>query len=221
MFETDESRMISARFRIRLPDGIWVTDVSTAFPRATFRLLSGYKTGDSALELGETITDTPDEVVETMRSHPSIHDYELLETDERRVLGRYETTDTNLYEFVESASLTIEFPVDVQNGFYEFSLTATREELEGLRTTLDASGLSYELLSLTESTDPENTLTDRQREVLETAVREGYFEVPRECTLAELAETLDIDKSTASTILRRGEAELLKSVLGGPTDRTG
>jgi predicted DNA binding protein len=194
--------------------------VSTAFPRATFRLLSGYKTGNSALELGETITDTPDEVVDAMRSHSSIHDYELLETDERRVLGRYETTDTDLYEFVESASLTIEFPVDVQNGFYEFDLTATREELEGLRTTLDASGLSYELLSLTESTDPENALTDRQREVLETAVREGYFEVPRECTLAELAETLDIDKSTASTILRRGEAELLKSVLGGPTDRT-
>ncbi len=48
---------------------------------------------------------------------------------------------------------------------------------------------------------------------------EGYYEVPRECTLAELAAKLEIDKSTASTIIRRGESRVLQWFLGGHGDR--
>ena len=211
----DESRMISAQFRIQLPDGLWVTEVSQAFPRATFRLLSGYRIDDSAIELGEVIADSPAEIVETMRNHSSITNYELLESTERRALGKYETSDTDLYEFVEASSLTIEFPVDVRGGCYEFDLTGTREELDHLREVLDASPLSYKLQSLVGSNDREELLTDRQREVLDAAIRNGYFEVPRECTLEELAATLDADKSTVSTVIRRGEGRVLKWFLTG------
>ena len=211
--------MISARFRIRLPDGIWVSDLSREFPSATFRLLSGYKIDDRAIELGEVRRDDPEEIVDAMRAHPSVHDHERLESDDRRSLGKYETTDTALYEFVEQAGFTIEFPVDVQNGYYEFDLTGTRAEFDQLRETLDASPLRYELESVVSTTESESLLTDRQRELLEAAVREGYFEVPRECTLAELAETVGVDKSTASTVLRRGEETLLKWYLSGPDTR--
>lgn len=210
------TQMISARFRITLPEGLWVTELSQEFPQATFRLLSGYRTGDSALELGEVVTATPNEIVGAMQNQPTITNYELLESDDRRALGKYETTDTALYNFTEHSSLTIEFPVDVRNGWYEFDLTGTRDELDELQDVLDASPLAYELLSLVEGTDIERLLTERQREVLETAVRMGYFEVPRDCTLAELADELDVDKSTTSTILRRGEAQLVKSFVSGP-----
>jgi predicted DNA binding protein len=208
--------MISARFRIRLPEGIWVGELSREYPRATLRLLSGYKIDDRAIELGEVRRRNPDEVVEAMRAHSSIHDHERLEADDQRSLGKYETTDTALYEFVEQSGFTIEFPVDVQNGWYEFDLTGTREEFETLRDTLEASPLPFELESLVSTTDSESLLTARQRELLDVAVREGYFEVPRECTLSELAETVGVDKSTASTVLRRGEATLLKWYLSGP-----
>lgn len=207
--------MIRAQFRIQLPEHLWIAEVSREFPQATFRLLSGYRADDEALELGETITDSPEEVVESIRDHPSIENYELLESDERRTLGKYETSDTDLYDFVEMSSLTIEFPVDVRNGWYEFDLTGTREELDRLQELLDDSPLSYELLSLVGTTETDDLLTDRQWEVLETAVRNGYFEVPRECTLAELADDLAVDKSTASTVLRRGESQLIKWFLTG------
>ena len=51
--------------------------------------------------------------------------------------------------------------------------------------------------------------------MLETALREGYFDVPWEWTLAELASELGIDKSTASGILRRGERRMLTQALTG------
>lgn len=211
--------MIHATFRIQLPGGLWVTEVSREFPRATFKLLSGYRADDSALELGEVTTDSPADVVEAMRAHSSIENYELLESDDRRALGKYETTDTDLYDFVESSSLTIEFPIAVRDGWYEFDLTGTRDELDRLKEVLDASPLSYELLSLVRTSETDGVVTDRQREVLETAARNGYFEVPRECTLAELAGDLAVDKSTASTVLRRGERRVLEWFLTGA--RTG
>ena len=216
--KSERGVMISAQFRIQLPPGLWVGELSQQYPETTFRLLSGYSLGDYALELGELIGAEPLPVVEAIRNHSAIRSYELLESDDRRVLGKYETTDIALYEFVETSALTIEFPVDVRNGWYEFSLTGTQAELDRMQVALEESPLPYELRSLVGGRSPEAVLTDRQREVIEMALRKGYFEVPRECTLAELADTLDIDPSTASTVLRRGQGKLVKAVLSGPED---
>lgn len=208
--------MISAKFRIQLPERLWIAEISKRYPHATFRLLSGNRLDERAIELGEAITDSPEDVLETTREHPSISNYELLVLEERRVLGKYETSDTALYDFVETTLLTIEFPVPVQNGWYEFDLTGTREEFDRLQEQLDASPLSYELQSVIRGQHTDELLTDRQQEVLEAAIRQGYFEVPRECTLAELAATVDADKSTVSTMLRRGESKVLKWFITGP-----
>jgi predicted DNA binding protein len=58
-------------------------------------------------------------------------------------------------------------------------------------------------------------LTDRQREYLTAAHRRGYFDVPRECTLAELADALGVDKSTVSVTLRRGTERVVGQFLVG------
>jgi predicted DNA binding protein len=207
--------MIIARFRIALPEQMWVAQVSRSFPEATFRLLSGMRTGDTAIELGEALTDTPDEVACETSSHRSVHQYERLVVSDDRVLSKYTTTDVDLYDFVEHVSLPPEFPIVVRNGCYEFDLTSTWMEFDRFRAALIDSEQAYELLSIIGTDREQQLLTDRQRELLEIAVRQGYFEVPRDCTLAELAEEVGIDKSTASEVLRRGEARLLKWFLTG------
>jgi Predicted DNA binding protein len=185
--------MIRAEFHLQLPDEIWIADVSQEFPSAVFKPLSGYKIEDRVIELGEAISDNPDAVVTVMRDHPSIETYELLQSDDRHALAKYESTDTDLYEFVEQLGVTIEFLVTVQNGWYEFDLTGTHEEFNEIKAMLEASPLSYELQSLVNSAEADALLTDRQQDVLEAAVREGYFEIRRACTLAELASSLDPD----------------------------
>jgi predicted DNA binding protein len=66
------------------------------------------------------------------------------------------------------------------------------------------------------TSEAEGLLTDRQHELLEMWLRLGYLKTPRGCTLAELSAELEIDKSTASTVLRRGESRLLNWYLTGP-----
>ena len=108
-------------------------------------------------------------------------------------------------------------PLVVEDGEMEFDLTATREQFETIGTALDASGYEYELLSVVEGRNPETLLTDRQRECLTVAFREGYFQVPRECTLEDVADAIGVDKSTASETLRRGSARVLEWFLVGST----
>nr|WP_202904512.1 helix-turn-helix domain-containing protein [Haloarcula rubripromontorii] len=202
--------VIAARLRIRLPDDVWIADVSQANPKATFRLLSGIRAGATAVELGEVTTDDPATVGDAIATHPSVTAYEELERTTDRVLAKYETTDTALYEFVAESGLPIEYPVTAENGWYEFDLTGSRAEFDRFQAAIEDAGRQYELLSLVHSTDPAGLLTDRQRDVLTAALRAGYFELPRDCTLADVAAALDIDKSTASRVLRRGQTRIVK-----------
>jgi len=56
---------------------------------------------------------------------------------------------------------------------------------------------------------PDASLTERQREVVRAAVELGYYEVPREATLDDLAAALEVAPSTVSDHLRKAEAELM------------
>jgi hypothetical protein len=61
-------------------------------------------------------------------------------------------------------------------------------------------------------------LTPARRETLLTALEVGYFAVPRETTLVELAAELGISDQAVSERLRRAQAKLLTTTLVGGTD---
>jgi hypothetical protein len=56
-------------------------------------------------------------------------------------------------------------------------------------------------------------LTDRQREVLETAHRMGYFDHPREANAGDVADELGISRSTFSEHLAAAQSKLLDVIL--------
>ncbi|MXR20896.1 helix-turn-helix domain-containing protein [Halobacterium bonnevillei] len=208
--------MIRAQLRVQLPPETWIAEVSREFPDATFRLLTGLRDEDGAVELGEARTADPDAVADAFDAHPQVVWHEPLDVTADRLLVRYRTTETALYEFVEQSDLAPEYPIVVEDGWFDFDITGTRAQLDRVRTGLEDSPLAFEAQFVVGHEDGGGLLTDRQRDVLETALRMGYFEVPRETSLADVAEELDVDKSTVSTVLRRGEASLLKWKLSGP-----
>lgn len=62
-------------------------------------------------------------------------------------------------------------------------------------------------------------ITRRQAEVLEAALRLGYYDNPRRATLSDIARELGLSKSTVADILRRVEAKavrLLYEMVVGP-----
>lgn len=63
-------------------------------------------------------------------------------------------------------------------------------------------------------------LTDRQFEVIECALNEGYFEWPRDASSEEIADELDISRATFLEHLRKAQSKLL-TVAIEETDRNG
>ena len=57
------------------------------------------------------------------------------------------------------------------------------------------------------------TLSHAQREAIKAAVAHGYYETPRECTITELSERLDIARSTLQYRLQRAESQLFATLV--------
>lgn len=57
------------------------------------------------------------------------------------------------------------------------------------------------------------SLSDRQREVFLTAHRQGYFELPRETTTADVAAAVGVQRRTAEHHLRRAEKKLADALV--------
>jgi predicted DNA binding protein len=57
--------------------------------------------------------------------------------------------------------------------------------------------------------EPADKLSECEREVLFTALDRGYFDVPRQTSLSELADELDKSEGEAMEKLRHGTAALV------------
>lgn len=55
-------------------------------------------------------------------------------------------------------------------------------------------------------------LSERQREVFFTAVNEGYYDVPKQAELKDIAQALDISVSTVQEHLRKAEAAVMPTL---------
>ncbi|WP_129116635.1 helix-turn-helix domain-containing protein [Halegenticoccus tardaugens] len=65
-------------------------------------------------------------------------------------------------------------------------------------------------------TETETALTDTQQEALVLAYNRGYFESPREVTMEDLGDELDISQQAVASRLRRG----IKQILGNTLSQT-
>ncbi|WP_254521946.1 helix-turn-helix domain-containing protein [Natrinema caseinilyticum] len=87
-----------------------------------------------------------------------------------------------------------------------------REDLRAMIDDFNRIG-TVTLGKLTEFTESKSMLTDRQLEVVTCALEEGYFEWPRRISSEELADELDISRTTALEHLRKAQSKLLTSAL--------
>lgn len=110
--------------------------------------------------------------------------------------------------------------VDQYTEFTRFrAQVPTREALQNYREETREQGLEFRLNRLYREEGGEGHesgefgLTPVQRESLRTALREGFFEVPRQTSQAELAAEFDVSNQAFSARLRRGMRTLLANTI--------
>lgn len=101
---------------------------------------------------------------------------------------------------------------------------ATRDQFERFRTHLTDHEIDFQLEDLAHATTPQQFmggLTARQRDALVAAVHEGYFAIPREATMEDVATHLGISTQAASERLRRGIEQFVETMLFVSKDTDG
>ncbi len=215
--------MPQAKLRLTLPEEVWVGEVTRSFPDATIRILAALSDEGAGVGLAEISAPDPREVVRAMKAAEDVTGIETLKYSEDEVLVQFETTMPLLLLPARDSGVPLEMPFEIQDGTAVWEVTAPSDRLSELGTQLEAFDISFTVDYVQQRLDQEQLVTDRQRRIILQAIEEGYYDTPRTCSLTELADTVDIAKSTASETLHRAEEKIVKhfaeQLASDPTDR--
>lgn len=202
--------MAQATLAVTLPERVWVSQVSTAHPEATLRVLAAVPGHDSGFALVRITGPDVQSVVEDMNDHEQITELTLAQWSDNEATVHFETTAPLLMFSSRESGMPIELPVEIRDGEATIEVTGSRNRLSELAEQFQRFGLQYRIEHVRERLHESQLLSERQREVLVTGVEQGYYDTPRECSLTELADHLDIAKSTCSETLHRAEEAIIK-----------
>lgn len=98
------------------------------------------------------------------------------------------------------------------DGEYFKQQFADRDELVAYRESCQNMGINFRLKRLYESNDDQRIpgMSEKQRKALLAAYEAGYFDVPRQASLREVADSLDISRSAFTERLHRGLSHVLE-----------
>ncbi len=176
------------------------------------------------LSLGE---DGVTQLVEVkMREGHELH--ELSELDSFEVLEKHEEDEDGILASIlcthplaktaiELSNIHVHPPygIDSKRGL-ELRITGRSDSIRRfvglIRAVMPPDSISVQTFKSENRNGWSDFLTPKQREVLILAVRKGYYEHDSKVTLKQLADEMDIARSTLGEHLKRVETEIMKRV---------
>ncbi|AHZ23724.1 bacterio-opsin activator [Haloferax mediterranei ATCC 33500] len=124
----------------------------------------------------------------------------------------YEFSATLLDIVADSRVIFLPPVVFSEDGTVEFEAVGESTALSAFYEALSELGsLTIERVSEFERRNSPSQLTSRQQAALETAVSVGYYEVPRDGSVENVADELDCSTSTAGELIRKAEAAVISA----------
>jgi predicted DNA binding protein len=202
--------MAQARLHVDLPDGPWVGEVSREFPEARIQVLTATPGEGAGFALVEITADDIEEILAAIEAHETIAELSVMSLSDGVATVQVEAHAPLLMAAARQAGIPIEMPVEIADGVARIDVTGAHERVAEFGHTLREIGANFEVEYVQQRLNPDELLTERQREILLEAVDLGYYEVPRTCTLTEVADHVGIAKSTCSEVLQRVERTVVR-----------
>lgn len=168
--------------------------------------------------------DTDPEALETgLETDEDVIDVRMLDKLDDRALFRIEWVPSinGLVQSIIEHEATILEALGT-NDRWEFQLRFPEgANISSFQAALDESNVDFTLHRMYNPDDPDTEvsgLMPAQRETLVMALEDGYFAIPRETNLMEIADDLDISDQAVNERMRRGMAKLVVSSLTAGTD---
>jgi predicted DNA binding protein len=209
------------RVRMKVEPHGSLAEFSATHPDVELRLQAGWRDEEGFVSIAEA--DAPN--VEVVRSYfddaPEVRSYDVVHADDEIVVIQARIENPDSHRAAREAGTLPRFPLIVRDGWIYNDMAISHEQLSRFTAKLEAAGVGYEIVSITQSVDVSQLLTERQCEFVTEAIERGYYDSPRRCSVTDLADILGVNKATASGILHRAEGKLIKeSVLSRPDGQT-
>ena len=208
------STMPRATLKAKSNDGL--VALSKAHPDTVFEVLGAWPDGEELRMLVETDALGGDPLLETLGAISAVTGSNVRHAGSDRVLFEITTTTPEPHGAMVDSGIVPSFPLHLEDGWLVGDLVASQNQLSAFRDELDSAGIEYRITQVSAAPAESPLLTDRQREVVDVALKHGYYDSPRDCTLTMLAEHLDVNKSAVSRVLHRAEGKIIHAY--GPSE---
>ena len=199
--------MPQARLKIKSNEAL--ARLSERHPDAEFLVIGGWPNGKKLRVLVRTSGVDIAALEPTLSAIPTLTDIEFRQRTDERILFEVSTPTPAPHGAMADSGVVPSFPLRLEGGWFIGTLTASHDQLSTFRAELERGDIDYQLIRLSGNESASDALTPRQQEVIELAVEHGYYESPRRCTLTDLADLLDVNKSVVSRILQRAEGHII------------
>lgn len=108
-------------------------------------------------------------------------------------------------------------PFEISDGKIKFAFIGDQKQVKEIIAGVEKRGLDYKVISLTDADfsldSPLTGLTQKQRDILVSAFRLGYYDVPRKINSDVLAGHFGLRSATVVEHLRKAEKRLISGIL--------
>lgn len=208
-------------------DEVLLADTVQLLPECRFRVEeSAFSAVDRSINvwIAAETTET-DAVDEALEADASVSDHELVRTGDGEWLYDLDVAEGILLprEIVLQHGGTIRAAFGGDDRWRLRTRFRTRQDLSAAGDAFDRYGIDVTYESIEDLDGPTDSrdgdLSQKQKEVLQAAVEMGYYEVPRETTLEELADHVGVSHQALSERLRRAQEVLVSNRLSKEVTR--
>jgi predicted DNA binding protein len=216
MIEIEEMVGSTSKLLIHMPDKLWLGELGRMYPSFTFEILSFIPIsqepfiGTSLIKISGT---HPSRLLLHLQNHPSLQSFFVMKETPTQITITTQTKDNYLLQALVHHQILVKLPVTLENGIATFNVHSSRENIDLFIEDLHKKGIKVELKIMGQYKEEllSSELTPRQLEIYKEAKDAGFYDTPRKITLTELAEQLNMAKSSLSGILQRVHKRLLGS----------
>ena len=206
----EENKLSLTKIKLKIPEEKWIFKIFDNFPDMELDILNFFPY-DFEQNIGNAIIDINhykiDQILDELKAHPSIFEFNILNKKENKAKINIKTTNPYLMFTVIKCGGIVDFPIKVREKYLICNLISTRNQLDEVLSIYEKMNIDYSILQISNTPanfeEKHNELSFEESKILDTAIKSGFFEVPRKISLEELANSLGKSKSWTSELLRK------------------
>lgn len=199
-----------ARLTITIPESVWLGEISQTYPQTRFRVIAAMSHGPTGVTQTEIVGADSESICKAIRGLESETNLTVFDRKVEMCRIQVETTGPLLLTPLYECGVPPEMPFEIRGGKMTLKVTASRRTLSALKEKFNEFDMEVTVERIQQETLTDPLLTERQQCLLDKAITRGYYNTPRQTTLSNIAEDLNMAKSTCSEILHRAEERIIK-----------